>query len=210
MCWFSVTLTRLSVFFCLQCAGQASTNPRSEIWSVQSVRLTVSLTMRGRCTVAVRKTTSVLRETPPPWPVPVSVLWYFSLLNIWGYLIDHMRSRQRPDVLQVPFCSSHSYSCYFSISYLIREALQCVVGGYFSLGHKTCNVACLNLALNRCWNPLVWLSVSFNVLMVYMLSHWIIFAEYYVRPCKILYNTMLCLCTTQKAIQQKKRCEGTL
>lgn len=29
--------------------------------------------MKGHCTVAVRKTTSVLRETLPPWPVLVSV-----------------------------------------------------------------------------------------------------------------------------------------
>lgn len=59
--------------FCLQCAGRASTNLCSGIWSVQSVHLIVSLTMRDRCTVAVRKITSVLRETPPLWPVPVSV-----------------------------------------------------------------------------------------------------------------------------------------
>lgn len=66
----------LCLFFCLQCAGQASTSQRSEIWSVQSVRLIVSLTMRGPFTVGVRKTTSVLKETLPPWPVHVSVLLY--------------------------------------------------------------------------------------------------------------------------------------
>ncbi|GLD59036.1 ephrin type-A receptor 3 isoform X1, partial [Lates japonicus] len=47
------------------CAGQASTNPHWGTWSVQSVRLTASPTMRGHCTAAVRKTTSALRETPP-------------------------------------------------------------------------------------------------------------------------------------------------
>lgn len=61
-----------SVFF-LQCAGWASTNLRSGTRSVQSVHLIVSLTMRGRYTAAVRRTTSVLRETLPLWPVPVSV-----------------------------------------------------------------------------------------------------------------------------------------
>ncbi len=91
MCWFSVTLRHLSVFFCLQCAGQDSTSLHSGTWSVQSVRLTVSLTTRGRCTVAVRKTTSVLRETPPPWPAPVSVLLLrsekpsFSLIHKRGF-----------------------------------------------------------------------------------------------------------------------------
>lgn len=78
MCWFSMTLTHLSVFFCLQCAGQASTSPRLEIWSAQSVRLIVSLTTTGRCTVAVKKTSSVLMETLSPWPVPVSVCLYLS------------------------------------------------------------------------------------------------------------------------------------
>lgn len=75
---FSMTLTYLSLFFCLQCAGWASTSPRLEIWSVQSVRLTVSLTMKALCTAAVRKTTSVLTETPSPWPVLVSVCLYLT------------------------------------------------------------------------------------------------------------------------------------
>lgn len=61
---------------CLQCANRASTSPRWEIRSVQNVRLTASLTTRGRCSVAVKRTTSVLRETPWPWPVPVSLHFF--------------------------------------------------------------------------------------------------------------------------------------
>lgn len=59
-----------------QCANRASTSPRWEIRSVQNVRLTASLTTRGRCSVAVKRTTSVLRETPWPWPVPVSLHFF--------------------------------------------------------------------------------------------------------------------------------------
>lgn len=58
---------------CFQCANRASTSPRWEIWSVQNVRRIVSLTTRGRCSVAVKKTTSVLKETLCLWLVPVSV-----------------------------------------------------------------------------------------------------------------------------------------
>lgn len=64
---------------CFQCANRASTSPRWEILSAQNVRLTASLTTRGRCSVAVKRTTSVLRETPWPWPAPVSL--YFFLPN---------------------------------------------------------------------------------------------------------------------------------
>lgn len=84
------TLMHLFVFLCLQCAGRASTNPPWGIWSVQSARLIASLTMRGRCTVAVRGTTSVLRETLRPWPVPVSVLLYHRYQC--SYLIYYLRS----------------------------------------------------------------------------------------------------------------------
>lgn len=77
MCWFSITLIDMSAFFCLQCAGQASTSPQLEIWSAPNVRLIASHTMRGRCTVAVKKTISVLREILSPWPVPVSVCLNF-------------------------------------------------------------------------------------------------------------------------------------
>lgn len=61
------------MFFCFQCAGQASTNLPTATWSVQSVRLIACPTMRGRWTVAVRKITFELRETLPPWHVHVSV-----------------------------------------------------------------------------------------------------------------------------------------
>lgn len=73
MCCFSTVLMCLSVLLCLQRAGPASTNLGWGTWSVQSVPLTASLIMRVRCTAAVRKTTSVPRETPPPWLAPVSI-----------------------------------------------------------------------------------------------------------------------------------------
>lgn len=180
--------------FCLQCAGPASINPRSEIWSAQSVRLIASLTMRGRCTVAVRKTTSVLKGTPPPWPVPVSVLSTFGAL--WC-----MRSQRHPDVMQVP--SPPQFLMFFR--YPTRDALHCGVGGFFSLALKTCNETCLNFALKRCWKPLIWLSLNYNELQWYnslrCFSHWIIFADYFLWPYSILLCT--CLCTIQKAICQK-------
>lgn len=74
-----MTLMHPSVSFCLQCAGPVSTNLLWEIRSVQSARHIVSHTMRGRCTAAVRKTTSVPMEILHPWPVPVSVLQYRSI-----------------------------------------------------------------------------------------------------------------------------------
>lgn len=62
---------------CFQRANRDSTSPHWEIWSVQNVRRIVSLTTRGRCSVAVKKTTSVLKETLWPWLVPVSVCFVF-------------------------------------------------------------------------------------------------------------------------------------
>ncbi|MEQ2203896.1 hypothetical protein XENOCAPTIV_005061 [Xenoophorus captivus] len=92
MCWFSMMLTYMSVFFCFQCAGQASTNPLTATWSVQSVRLTASPTMRGHCTVAVRKTTFALKETLPPWHVLVSVCAsckHSKMLSLQNYKSPH-------------------------------------------------------------------------------------------------------------------------
>lgn len=72
-----VILMKLSwVLLCLQRAGRDSTNLASATRSVQSVRLTASHTMRGRCTASVRKTTFGQKETPPPCPVPVSVFTF--------------------------------------------------------------------------------------------------------------------------------------
>lgn len=73
---------------CFQCANRASTSPRWEIRSVQNVRLTASLTTRGRCSVAVKRTTSALRETPWPWPVPVS-LHFFLPIRPFSKIFSH-------------------------------------------------------------------------------------------------------------------------
>lgn len=83
-----IQTTHPSVYLvCFQCANRVSTRPRWEIRSVQNVRLTASLTTRGRCSVAVKRTTSVLRETPWLWPVPVSLLFFLPNRPFRKYLV---------------------------------------------------------------------------------------------------------------------------
>lgn len=112
MCCFSTVLMCLSVLLCLQRAGPASTNLGWGTWSVQSVPLTASLIMRVRCTAAVRKTTSVPRETPPPWLAPVSIRATdapcdpclcvisrnFQMIQVppWPGLTSHISDRRNP------------------------------------------------------------------------------------------------------------------
>lgn len=125
--------------FVFQRAGRASTSPRSGTWSVQSVRLTAFPTMRGRCTAAVRRTTSVPRETLHPWRVPVSVqactLCVILVQVFW--VLGYTRSQWRPRTMT-------SAACYFSIRYLTRGILLFGEGGFFSLAHKASSETCLN------------------------------------------------------------------